>query len=279
MIVRDAGANPVAGVQVTFAVASGGGSVTGGTATTNASGIATVGSWTLGSTPGTNNNTLTATVTGSGITGNPVTFTASATVGGPSASQSTLTANPLTITAGDAGSTITVTAKDAGGNPISGANVVLQTSGGGDFTTPAPTDVNGATTATFTSTVAGDETISAAINGVDINATATVTVEAAGASTISFTQPPTSTLSGTISPSVVVHVVDAFGNPATGNVQLTLTPVVGAGTLSGTNPRALVGGDATFDDLSVDQFGVYSLGAAAGSASSPDPQPTFVVGP
>ena len=48
-----------AGVPVTFAVATGGGSVTGANATTNSEGIASVGSWTLGENPGT--NTLTAT--------------------------------------------------------------------------------------------------------------------------------------------------------------------------------------------------------------------------
>ena len=50
--VTDVYNNPVTGVAVTFAVASGGGSVTGATTTTNASGIATVGSWTLGTRPG-----------------------------------------------------------------------------------------------------------------------------------------------------------------------------------------------------------------------------------
>ena len=42
VIVYDAYNNPVPNVIVTFAVASGGGSVTGASATTNASGIATV---------------------------------------------------------------------------------------------------------------------------------------------------------------------------------------------------------------------------------------------
>lgn len=79
----DVRGDPVAGVTVTFAVASGGGSVTGGTATTDASGIATVGSWTLGTVPGT--NTVTATATG--LSGSPVTFSATGapdtlTVGG-----------------------------------------------------------------------------------------------------------------------------------------------------------------------------------------------------
>jgi hypothetical protein len=70
VLVRDQHNNPVPNATVTFAVASGGGSITGGTATTNASGVATVGSWRLGNTPGT--NTLTASVSGVAA----VTFTA-----------------------------------------------------------------------------------------------------------------------------------------------------------------------------------------------------------
>jgi len=75
--VTDANGNVVQGAAVAFAVASGGGSATGTSTTTNAGGIATVGGWTLGSTAGT--NTLTATLSGSGIAGNPVTFTATGT--------------------------------------------------------------------------------------------------------------------------------------------------------------------------------------------------------
>src|SRR5207302_884228 len=75
VIVRDGAGNPMAGVAVTFAVTSGGGTVNPATAvTTNASGIAAVTSWTLGPTAET--NTLTATVAGNGVAGNPVTFTA-----------------------------------------------------------------------------------------------------------------------------------------------------------------------------------------------------------
>ena len=71
--VADALGNPVPGAAVTFAVAGGGGSITGASTTTDASGLASVGSWTLGAAAGT--NTLTATVTG--LT--PVTFTATGT--------------------------------------------------------------------------------------------------------------------------------------------------------------------------------------------------------
>jgi hypothetical protein len=70
--VLDGNGNPVVGRSVTFAAATGGGSVTTATVNTDASGIATVGNWTLGATA--QLNTLTATVSGTGVTGNPVTF-------------------------------------------------------------------------------------------------------------------------------------------------------------------------------------------------------------
>jgi hypothetical protein len=54
VLLSDQKGTPVAGALVTFTVTSGGGSVTGATATSNASGIATVGAWTLGTAPGAN---------------------------------------------------------------------------------------------------------------------------------------------------------------------------------------------------------------------------------
>lgn len=72
--VLDAYGNPVSGARVTFAVASGGGAVSGADAVTDAQGVAAVGGWTLGPLPGV--NTLTAALPGGGISGNPLTFTA-----------------------------------------------------------------------------------------------------------------------------------------------------------------------------------------------------------
>lgn len=54
VVVRDAAGNPLSGVTVNFTVTGGGGSVTGNHPTSNASGVATVGSWTLGPNQGTN---------------------------------------------------------------------------------------------------------------------------------------------------------------------------------------------------------------------------------
>jgi hypothetical protein len=74
--VNDQTGQPVAGVAVTFAVTAGGGTLVGANATTNAQGIATVTSWTLGAVAG--QNTVTATVAGLA----PVTFNATGAVAG-----------------------------------------------------------------------------------------------------------------------------------------------------------------------------------------------------
>src|SRR5207245_4530993 len=137
-IVRDQFANPVAGVAVTFATSGDNGTVDPATAVaTGVNGIAAANSWTLGSTAKV--DTLRATA--AGLSGSPVTFTATATAGGPSATQSTVAAAPQTITAGRGTSTITVTVRDANGNPASGATVTLAATPatGNTLTQPAGT--------------------------------------------------------------------------------------------------------------------------------------------
>jgi hypothetical protein len=54
IVVRDQDGQPMSGVPVTFSVKTGGGMLTGGSTVTNSSGIATLGSWTLGNAPGQN---------------------------------------------------------------------------------------------------------------------------------------------------------------------------------------------------------------------------------
>lgn len=71
---RDGFGNGVAGATVNFTVTGGGGSVTGGAAVTGSSGIATVGSWTLGGAEGVN------TLQASHAALAPVTFTAQGVV-------------------------------------------------------------------------------------------------------------------------------------------------------------------------------------------------------
>ena len=71
--VTDNSGHGLAGAAVTFAVTGGGGSGTGLSATTDSNGMAQVGSWTLGAAPGV--NTMTATVSATGVAGSQVTFT------------------------------------------------------------------------------------------------------------------------------------------------------------------------------------------------------------
>ncbi|HET8650538.1 MAG TPA: Ig-like domain-containing protein, partial [Gemmatimonadales bacterium] len=98
--VHDKSGSAVSGVSVSFAVAAGGGSLSNSSATTDANGQASV-TLTLGPAAGTNNNQVTASATG--LTGSPVTFTASATAPSPvvvgAISPDTLTqGNQATIT-------------------------------------------------------------------------------------------------------------------------------------------------------------------------------------
>ena len=228
VIVKDAGGNTISGVQVTFAVASGGGSVSGATPNTNGSGIATVGSWTLGSTAGTNNNTLTATVSGSGVSGNPVTFTASATAGPPT--QIVIVTQPSSSAqAGVAfGTQPVVQLKDAGGNdsPTAGRTITATVaSGPGSSLSNATATTDGNGQATFSGLsiddVAGSYTLTFDSGSLTAATSNTITVTAGPASKLTFTGQPTSTSVNTaISPPVVVSVTDAFGNISSASVSV-----------------------------------------------------------
>jgi hypothetical protein len=75
VLATDPFTNPLPDYSIMFTVVSGGGSVSGGNAATNSNGIASAGSWQLGSIPGAN----TCTASGMGLNGSPQTFTATAT--------------------------------------------------------------------------------------------------------------------------------------------------------------------------------------------------------
>ena len=109
----------------------GGGSILGSaTVLTGSDGISRVGGWTLGASPGP--NTLRATVTGTGITGNPVTFTATATLAGVVIVSGDGQRAPAGYTVPDS---IRIRVRDDAGNPRPGVNVQwVVRAGGGGFT-------------------------------------------------------------------------------------------------------------------------------------------------
>lgn len=143
--VTDASGNPVIGVAVTFAVTQGGGVVTGSNQVTNTQGQAAVGGWTLGAGAP---NTLTATVTGSGITGNPVAFHAQS---GTQIAITSAPAGPITL---GTDFTITVQLRNAAAAPVALAGVPLTiaiASGGGTLngTLTRVTDASGSVSFTL----------------------------------------------------------------------------------------------------------------------------------
>ena len=189
-----------------------------------------------------------------------------------SASLSTVTA-ASPITAGGAASTVTITAKDGSGNPISGATVVLAATGtGNSLTQPVGTTASdGTITGSLGSTKAEDKVVSATINGVAINQQATVTVAPAPAAALAFTtQPSNAQANAPIAPAVVVEIRDAFGNKVSSsdNVSMAIGTNPSSGTLAGTTTQAAANGVATFADLAINNTGNgYTLAASSGVLS------------
>ena len=256
--VTDAQGNGVYAVPVTFAVMSGGGSVTAPQPVlTDLNGLASV-PWRVGPTPGA--NTLSAT-TGDPLTGAPVTFTATAEVGPPDAAVSSVIALPATIppSAGQTVSTITVTVRDALGRTVAGAAVTLSASGTGNtLTQPGTvTDNQGQTSGTLSSTVAETKTVTATVNGVlAITQTAGIVVNPGAPAAIAvITEPAGAVANAYFLTQPMVEIRDGFGNrlsAATDPVSVALAfgeGVLASGT--GTFTVNAVDGRAMFSGLHV----------------------------
>ncbi len=257
VIVRDAYFNPRAGVAVTFAVATGGGSVTGSTTTTDARGIATVGAWTLG--PIAQTNTLTAT--SPGLAGSPVTFTATGvgfagTFGVNAGNNQTATVNsPVNVAP-------SVVIRDGNNNPVVGASVSFAVASGGGSVTGATTQTNGSGIATVGSwtlgAASGTNTLTASTTFGSATFTATGIAASAATLAISAGNAQT-TASGSpvaIPPSVIVR--DAFGNPV-GGASVTFAVASGGGSVTGSPATTNASGIAT--------VGSWILGPTAGANS------------
>jgi hypothetical protein len=264
---RDAQGNPISGATVVLAATGTGNTVTQPAGTTSASGVAT---GTLSSTAAAA-KTVSATINGVGVTQTAIVTVNPAAV---SAAQSLVSAAPATIAAsnGTSQSTVTVTARDQFLNPITGATVVLASTGTGNTVTPpgGTTNASGVATGTLSSTVAEGKTVSATINAVGVTQTAAVTVTAGTATQLAFTVQPTNTVAGaTIAPPLEVTARDPFGNTATGytsQVRVLIGTNPSSGTLSGTDMVNAVAGVATFSTLAINNAGTgYTLTARQGS--------------
>jgi sugar lactone lactonase YvrE len=197
-------------------------------------------------------------------------------------------ASPTNVTAGNA-FLLTVTAEDQSGHIVTGYAGTVDFSSfdpreplpAGNLSFQAGAGV-AATLATLET--AGSWTITAAdaANPAIQGSSAAVTVTAAPAAAVVFSQPPTGTSAGTTIP-VTVQVVDPYGNVissgsfSTANVTLAiLSGPVGAKLLGTTTVQA-VGGVAGFNNLAVDKAGSYSLIASGAGVRGTATSNSFTV--
>ncbi len=171
VLVRDYTGNPVAGDTVTFRVASGGGSVTGSVAVADASGIATVGSWTLGSAPGLNLLIATAATVSTSISAQATLVPALFNIGsGNNQIQVGTPKGSNSITSNYPGS-LAVRVLDAQERPVVGAAVTFaMTAGPNDFSgltsIIAQTDGAGIASVIWSARTVGSSTATASVAGL-----------------------------------------------------------------------------------------------------------------
>jgi photosystem II stability/assembly factor-like uncharacterized protein len=193
----------------------------------------------------------------------------------PDPDQSTVTVDRTSgvVANGADAVTVTVTLKDSAGAPLSGATVVLSASGdGGSFSTPLPTDVDGVTTSSFTSTKAETKTITAVANGVTLTQMPTVDFIPGAVAQLHFVEQPANGVTNTPLAEITVAVSDAQGNPvptATNEITLALAANPGGANLLGTPTAAAAAGVASFTLVGLDKPGRgYTLSASASNVTT-----------
>jgi Bacterial Ig-like domain (group 1) len=261
VLVTDVFGNPVSGFAVTWTVPTGSGSIASSTSITNASGIATD-AWTLGTALG----AQTAVASASGLTGSPVTFSATSAAG--VATKLVISAQPTNAVAGAVlAPAIVVQAKD-------GLND-LQTSFTGNVaisfgTNPGTGSLGGTLTVAAVAGVAtfSDLSIKKAAAGYtfavssgtltpDTSAAFTVGAAPAANLAISAGGGQSGAVSSALGSPLGVTVTDAFGNPVS-LVNVIFAVTSGGGTLSSTTVPTNAAGMAT---------AVWTLGSATGAQS------------
>ena len=157
--VTDDDGEPLGGVEVSWAVTAGQGTLATATSTTDGDGVA-VNSWTLGSTEG--QQTVTASVSGA----NAVTFTATA---GPRTALllERAAGNAQVALPGDVVNPIQARVLDANGLPLPGVQVTWTVTGGGGSVSPATSTTNalGVATTLWTLGPTGPQTLRASAPG------------------------------------------------------------------------------------------------------------------
>lgn len=271
---------PVEGVIVSFAVATGEGALSVLTDTSDANGDVKT-AWTLGAALGTQS----ITATSAGLTGSPLTVTATAVAATPVRLE--ITQEPVGTTAGATlAPNLSVTARDAFGN--------VATTFTGDVTIGVvgvePPTLGGTVTRAAVGGVVSFDDLSLQVAGTFQlvasggsllpDTTSEIAVAAGAAVRLEFVQQPQGAVAGdAFVPPVSVRAVDAFGNVSTdftGDVSLALGGT-GPAQLRGTVTRAAVAAVASFDDLNIREAGSGYVLVASGAGLLPDTSVGFAI--
>ncbi len=264
VIVRDQSGAALAGVNVAFAVTSGGGSVSPSSRTTGADGIAKT-----RRTLGPNAGTQTASATAGSLA--PAQFSAVSQING-AVNIANSTAGPLTdtVTAIKAES-LTVLVTNQNATPVQGIAVSWAATGGSVSAASVPTNASGLSKVRFTyGTVAGNQSATATVTGlvgspitVTLNATAGTAVGIAKTAGDNSTAPPGSMVGYT------VQSRDTHGN-AKGGVTIDWAADSGGGSITPAQNTTQANGNASATRTLGSGTGNQTATAtAAGLPSSP----------
>ncbi|MDB4905524.1 MAG: Ig domain protein group 1 domain protein [Gemmatimonadetes bacterium] len=246
--VTDALGNAISGFPVTFAVTSGGGTVLGGNASTNSSGIATSGAW----TPGTSGAQVITATSG------PLSVQFSGSVTSVTPASVSLIAHQGFYQAGIPSTVpLVVEVRDAGNNVLPGISVTL------GFNGTAPVNVTLGGTLTATTDAAGRAsflgfTLAGPAQSLQLRATAgaastvySTSLQAGTASKLVLAQAvPPSAPSGVTLGTFSVQLADQYGNTLSTGAPVVTLAAPGY-TITGTNPQTGASGVATFSDIAL----------------------------
>lgn len=239
VIVRDQGGAPLAGVNVSFSVTAGGGSVSPVSRVTDVAGIAKA-----RRTLGPNAGTQTANAVAGSLA--PVQFSAVSQING-AVNIANSTTGPLTDTVGAIkAESLVVLVTDQNAAPVPGVAVAWASTGGSVSAASAPTSATGLSKVRFTyGTGAGNQTATATATGlvgspvtITLNATAGAAVSIAKTAGDNGTAPPSSQVTYT------VQSRDTHGNPK-GGVTIDWAVATGGGSITPAQNTTQANGNAS----------------------------------
>jgi plastocyanin len=268
VIVRDVSGAPLAGVNVTFTVTAGGGTVSPASRVTNAAGIAK----TL-RTLGPNAGTQTVSAAAGSLT--PIQFSAVSQING-AVNIANSTTGALTDSVGATkAESLVVLVTDQNAAPVQGITVTWASTGGTVSASSVPTSAAGVSKVRFTyGTTSGNQSATATASGL-VGSPLAITLTATAGTAVAIAK--TAGDNGTAAPSsqvtYTVQGQDTHGNPKSG-VLIDWAAAAGGGSIAPPQNTTLANGNATATRALGSALGAQTATATA-SALPGAPRVTF----